>query len=502
MLSEYSDILLQVIAELRGAFLDAADSRRQAIELLASQISEPTSVLMAHQDLIDFHQQAEGALNALLEANGEMTEAQFVRDFGGVRKMGPARLERETPWMHPESVSELLYYYGMVGLGFKGTGREAQSIVYIPSDVLPWLPRPANPNLEGGMLVTPVPPPPKSRILAVDDTFLEDAGSLIGFLHTEELRLMGQAPHSEDVARLIERFYVPYTDTAEFDIRLALLLHLTKQLGWLRVVDNPQGERVVQLTNNKVRAFLEKSRAEQRLALWECWRDSVEWNDLCRTPGLECVDTGSWRNDPLQTRASVLRLVGQLQPGLWYSLADIQQIIKAVDPDFQRPSANYDTWYIRSTSTQEFIKGFDNWERVEGTLLSFLLTGPLHWLGATDLAEPSAGDDIQLSLSQWGAIWLGHNTVQPSEVRQRPFKIKEDFTITLPAGVSLLDRFRVERFAQWQSSYPNYVYQISQRSLARGAGEGISAQQILQFLTQHSQSVPAKVQTALERFTS
>lgn len=33
--------------------------------------------------------------------------------------MGPAKLERETPWLYPESVAELLYYNGLIGRGFK-----------------------------------------------------------------------------------------------------------------------------------------------------------------------------------------------------------------------------------------------------------------------------------------------------------------------------------------------------------------------------------------------
>ena len=50
---------------------------------------------------------------------------------------------------------------------------------------------------------------------------------------------------------------------------------------------------------------------------------------------------------------------------------------KEAEPDFQRPTGDYDTWYIRRTDTQEFLKGFDQWDAVEGELLRFLC-GPLH----------------------------------------------------------------------------------------------------------------------------
>ena len=49
-------------------------------------------------------------------------------------------------------------------------------------------------------------------------------------------------------------------DDPDLNVRLALLLHLANRLGWLR-----RGEEgTVHLTTNRVQAFLEKTRAEQR----------------------------------------------------------------------------------------------------------------------------------------------------------------------------------------------------------------------------------------------
>jgi len=497
MLADYPDILLQVLAELRGSFLDAADTREQAIELLAAQITDPTSVQFAYQEVIDMTDGTQSAIETLLRENGEMSEAQFSREFGSVRQMGPAKLERETPWLYPESIAELLYYYGLIGRGFKGVGQHAHTIVYLPSDITPWLPHPQNPALASTLPIQPVPPPLATRLLPGEDSLLEDMGSLLGFLHTERLRITARGPHPEDIDRFVQRLQMPFSDDMpELNTRLALLLHLANRLGWLRRGDGD----TVQLTHNRVRLFLEKTRTEQRTALWEAWLHSAEWNDLCRTPGLECTDTGTWQNDPLQTRQTLLAILAKLQPGVWYSRFDVIQMIKTIEPDFQRPAGNYDTWYIRNTTTQEFLKGFAQWEAVEGALLRFLIDGPLYWLAAFDLAEPSAGDDLLLSLSPWGAIWLGHDTPQPHEQVRRSLIIGEDFTLRLAPGSSLADRFRIERFAQWQASYPDYVYQINQRSLKRAADDGINAQQILSFLQKHTSQVPDKIKTALTRF--
>lgn len=438
MLASYPDILLQVIAELRGAFLDAADNREEALELLAAQITEPTSTQMAYQEVTDMAEQTHEAIETLLKEEGEMVEAQFSRQFGSIRQMGPAKLERETPWLYPENIAEMLFYYGLLGRGIKGSGSTAHTIVYLPSDIIPWLPHPHSATTDGGLSLMPTPPPPAARTMLADDSFLEDAGSLLGFLHSDSLRLNGDGPNPEDIERFIQRLQLPFSDDSpELSTRLALLLHLANRMGWLRRNEG----NTIQLTGNRVREFLEKTRAEQRFSLWEAWRNSTEWNDLFRTPGLECTNTGSWQNDPLQTRAALLHFLSRLQPGAWYSLSEFCALVKEHEPDFQRPTGNYDTWYIRSTTTQEFLKGFENWEAVEGALIRFVFTGPLHWLAAVDLAEPSAGDDFQFSLSQWGAFWLGHDAPQPHDQTRRPIQVGEDFSITLAYGTPLAERF-------------------------------------------------------------
>ncbi|MBW7883784.1 MAG: hypothetical protein H3C34_14335 [Caldilineaceae bacterium] len=496
MLANYPDVLLVVLAELRGALLDGAETREQRVELLAAQITDPTSVQMAYQEVVDVAPQAEAALNLLLREHGEMAEAQFSREYGAIRQMGPAKLERESPWLYPENVAELLYYYGLIGRAFKGAGQQAHTVIYVPSDVAPWLPHPQSEAAQGGLPVTPVAPPPAPRTLPADDSFLEDAGTLLGFLYTERLRLTAQGPHPEDVDRLVQRFQMPFNgDVPDLNVRLALLLHLANRLGWLR-----RDGDIVQLTQNAVRAFLDKTRAEQRRALFDAWRGSPEWNDLCRTPELECADTGNWTNDPLQTRETLLRLFGQLQPGAWYSQAAIIEAVRKVEPDFQRPTGDYDTWYVRSTTTQEFLKGFEQWDAVEGALLRFGMRGPLFWLAVVDLAEPAAGSDLLVSLSRWGATWLGHDVPAPEEHVSNVIQVAEDFTLTLEPGVSLADRFRVERFAQWKQSYPNFVYQITQRTLKRAAERGITGPRIARFLREHGRPAPMRVIAAVERF--
>ena len=135
-------------------------------------------------------------------------------------------------------------------------------------------------------------------------------------------------------------------------------------------------------------------------------------------------------------------------------------------------------------------------------MLRFLVRGPFSWLAVLDMAEPSAGSDMLLSLGRWGGYWLGDGIPQPEEHPASTMTVTEDFLVTLEPGVSLDDRFRVERFAQWQQSHPTFVYQITQRSLKRAAEGGVSSVRIAGFLRQRARNSAPRVLAAIERFAA
>jgi hypothetical protein len=281
----------------------------------------------------------------------------------------------------------------------------------------------------------------------------------------------------------------------------ALALALAVELGWLRAV----GRRLA-LASAPLRAWLAAPRSEQRRQLLAAWSRSALWNDLCRTPALSCEQTGSWGNDPAGTRQRLLSLLARLQPGEWYDLAELAAAVKAQAPDFQRPDGNYDTWYIRQRSAPAFLRGFEHWEQVEGQLLRFVLSGPLHWLGATALAAAGANaPHTSISLTPAGHAWLG-DAPASSEPEPALLSVQPDFTVLAPAGASLLDRFRVARFTTWQGAtwdagQPVFTYRISQTGLGRAAQQGVDAGRVLAFLQARAASLPANVAKALERRT-
>ena len=136
---------------------------------------------------------------------------------------------------------------------------------------------------------------------------------------------------------------------------------------------------------------------------------SPDFNDLRLVPGLEFE--GEWRNDPLQACYAVLEILTDVPRNTWWSLGAFIERIKEAEPDFQRPAGDYESWYIRRHESGEFLRGFESWDAIEGALIRFMITGPLHWLGIVDLV--ASGENRPVSafrFSRWADAWINQST--------------------------------------------------------------------------------------------
>jgi hypothetical protein len=259
--------------------------------------------------------------------------------------------------------------------------------------------------------------------------------------------------------------------------RIRFLLHLARSAELVGV----QGKSVV-LSRESVRQWLKKPRAEQLEALQQTWLKDASWNDLCHVPGLRCEETG-WRNDPLLARREVLGLLRRCTLDTWMSISGFVDAVRDRVPDYARPDGDFESWYIRDARSGEYLAGFEHWDQVEGALLNYMLSGPLHWLGALSLGykegweKPSA-----FRITLWGAAFLGFG---PSSVEDLPFEpatVSPDCMVTLLREAPLSDRFQLARIADWQSSGAEYVYRLTPASVGRSLSAGITVERIERFL--------------------
>lgn len=512
-LRDYPPAMLRAIADANRVALAS-----NAVQAMADQLA---AALTASEHLADLlagcSEAARTALAVLLHNGGRSPALPFERRFGAIRQFGPGRLERERPQRAPLNAAEELWYRGLVYRAFAQTPDGVAEFLYVPGDLIPLLPQPEPVTTSFSVCATSSPP----AVEPTADSLLHDVCTILCFVQTGRARLAESdnllAWSANTLYELSRHLLQPAVSPDEIvhagpGSVAALAWSLAIGSGWLRA----SGRRV-QLAPGAVRGWLEAERGQQRRALLEAWRSSATWNDLCRTPGLACEQTGSWANDPVTTRERVLALLASLPPDQWYPLDDFVAAVKLHAPDFQRPDGDYDTWYVRRRQDSSFLRGFEAWDEVEGALLRFMLAGPLRWLGAVDLgaAAPSVmaggceafspGPATVFQLTPAGIAWLT-DAPPPAEPAADALTVHPDFLITAPAGASLMDRFRVSRFTTWEPATAGidgiqFHYRISQSGLRRAAAQRIDTARIVAFLNEHAaQPIPGNVLAALERW--
>lgn len=473
--------MLRAIARMWG-IEPVSNVRTEMVDQLSAELLRPESVARI---LGELSPQERGALEEVIAAGGRIKAHPFALWHGPIRPLGPGRLEREEPWQEPASPAESLWYRGLIYKAFDEEEGQVSEFVLIPSDLLPLLPQ-VKKRPDFTVEKAPIPPSTHPGELSL----VEDVFNLLSYLQNHEMkpRSDGSLP-PRDIERLNERLLVRETG------RFAFLHHLCQRMELIQVQ-----EGLLKPNPTPAKQWLKSPRWRQIEALQEAWRDDSSWNELWRMEGLECEDTG-WRNDPLMARKKILGYLVRCPPGEWLSLTSFVQAIKEVDPDFQRPDGDYDSWYIRQADTDEYLLGFQHWDEVEGALIIHLIAKPLHWLGMTSLGYTE--DELSSFLiTPWGAAFLGLPHKEPKKETQTPLIVKPNFTVLFPATGSLYDRFQLERFATLVESKPDLkVYRLEQRSLARGLRQGIKIDMILGFLRRASRSsLPRNVALALRNW--
>ncbi|NDJ75591.1 MAG: hypothetical protein GYB65_04965 [Chloroflexi bacterium] len=486
-LADYDPGLLAIIAHRWDVDLEAGDPR-DAAERLSGVMLDPARAAAEWNRLADNER---GALQTVLGTPGHrMAEAQFSRLFGEIRQMGPGRREREKPHLNPVSVAETLYFRGLLAVGF-GQGRTGrQAFVYVPTDLAAVLPV----HETGYDLVDEEPVARTSTgafepdaVFPATTMLVDDMTTLLSYLRIE------QVPSERDeLLGQVNDALTPYWLGEPDRGRVALLVSLAGSMGLAA-----SEEGIFRPVPSHARHWLEQSRPRQVRALAEAWRDSTLFNDLWHTPGLQIEDTG-WRNDPLLARQTILTFLEMVPPEDWWPRDELIAIVHEEEPDFQRPAADYDSWYIRDAQTGAPLRGFENWEQVDGAVLRFILTGPMHWLGLLDL-----GDEGTLCrLTVYGRA-LGGETEWPDPPEEsEPPVIQPDGAILVGRTCNRYERFQVARITEWGPVDAPYIYTLSGAAFQHAQQQGIDADAIRAFLRRISEdNVPESVYRLLDRWT-
>ena len=479
---DYDLTFLKAIASQAGVELNASNARAAAMQLAqALQNHETVELLMFRilpsalnenisPEQLALKDQTDAALKHLLASQGRAPLAQFSRRYGEARPLGPVALAREKPWENPQNATESLFFNGLIGRAFMESDSGPQEFFFIPSDLMPNLP-----NLPAA----PPPTPAEAVSVSVDADsasqianvgLADDAVTVLAALQLKP----GKIPDPEKISR--------YLRHPALHLLMSLLTDLKMISDDLRV--DPE----------QAKPFMQADRGAQLSTLANAWRDSNRWNDLLHVPSLK-HEPGSWRNDPLAARALILKLCADLPANEWRSLDSFITFVREHHADFQRPAGDYDSWYIRDAKTGEYLRGFEHWDDVEGALLRYIITSPMHWLGLVHL-KPDA-----FRLTTLFTAFIA-NTVWPLvENKGAKIVVRSDGTFTVPFDMNRYERFQAARIGEWLPLSGNhYSYRLTGNSLNTAGLQGITAKHIISFLRRHCARIPGNVVEAIDRW--
>jgi len=489
--------MLKAIADLRAVPLDTS-SHGEAVHQLTDAILSPVGTKIILDDL---SQEEKQALQLLLDHGGQIEEARFARQYGAIRLMGPARLEREQPWQNPQNPAEGLWYRGLIFKAFQVTLQGNREIVYIPKDLLPLL-NSTRSQTRPKEIEQPAQFPEPAFVVTSNGRLRENFFRLLVHLQTTPVRLQDKNELlPKDKQSLVQSLLPPTLPSFNLAAELDFLLHLGQQAGLLTIAHGrlrPEREAT--------RNWLQRSPGEQVRVLQTTWRADHTWNDLWHVPGLVPQPTG-WENSPLLARSKILGHLEKVANNgdSWRPIDQFITMIKQIDPDFQRSSSDYDSWYIQDNQGN-FLMGFEHWDKVEGALIRYLLTHILFLIGVVDLGcAAKSNSPTSFRLTSLGKMFL-NGRMDDIEPAPKPvfFRVDHNFSVHLPSRASLYDRFQLARFAQMERyDHGRVSYKISQASVARAFRNGVTSDQITAFLARVTNNqAPLKVIETIRNWSS
>ena len=447
---------LRIIAELWGIELDSTGENAAREELTISLL-EPDLVA----ELVDtLPPEADSAITELVNSGGRIPWPTFTRRYGEIRDAGAGKRDREKLYLQPASVTETLYYRGLLARAFFETKKGPQEFAYIPDDLLALLDREEQGAAEAEQaepLGRAASPGERGHEIPASDAILDDATTLLAALR------LGIDPPETRIPTEVVRALLQSADLLQGNA--------------------PQPE--------PVKTFLESPRPNALRMLQNAWVESESFNELRLMPGIFCE--GEWKNQPQETREFLLNLLDALPEGKWWSLNAFIRDIKQKYADFQRPAGDYDSWFIKRTADGQYLRGFSNWDLVDGALVRFFITSILHWLGQVDLCAAETTDEIT-------SFRVTNSPLTAKE--DKKIHISSQGLISIPRLAPRAVRYQISRFCEWEEAKEEvYRYRVSTSSLARAREQGLKVEHLLVLLARTSDAgIPPSLAKALKRW--
>jgi hypothetical protein len=457
---------LRIVAGFWGLEEISEEPENLLTNLIKAMISQNQFTEML--DLLPI--QAKKAFHSLLSNNGKIPWVEFCRRYGELREMGQAKLEREKTYLSPVSTTEWLWYHGLIYKAFFDEGIEPLEYAYVPEEFLAMRKLgTSHPIME--IYGKPTLDKEKEYILIANDHILDHTCTLLAAL----------------------RMGLKLDEQCKFNLPINLLAELLKAAFILDHLRQPNTEQT--------RIYLEKKRSQAFLHLFTSWAESKNLNELWLISELKCE--GKWKNNSLASRQAILKILREIPPGQWWDLEAFIADVHDHHPDFLRPSGDYDSWMFRNRSSGEYLRGFANWEKVEGRLIRAFLANWLHWLGVVDLASiENNGQITAFRLTEWSKYLFNHQLIPGLKEENEKITFRSNGNIFCPRYAPRAVRYQIARFCDWgEEKEDGFFYSLSPIALKRAEAQEIQISQLVTLLKKFAKlPIPPSILQSLQRW--
>lgn len=310
-----------------------------------------------------------------------------------------------------------------------------------------------------------------------------DAFVLLSFLSRNP-----RSPHNGTISRanlvrLEEEAAAPSVATAgSWEERWRFLIHLGLAGGWIR----RQERRLV--PGRLASRILAGPLRQVAAGLLEGYLRDAAWDDI-RAAGNARQTLGS--RPPRQTtgRRMLLHILERLDEAQWMKEDAFLASVRATDPDLLREDYSSPSWGFVDTTTEAELFGEDSWGAVEGEWISYLIRGPLHWLGLVDWGASRDGRLV--------AFRRGQDQVAQAAPELSEIAILGGEALQAGGRTTLGQLLRLETFLNVARGEGRSRYQLSRESATAGVDGGGSWGELRALLEDFVAGGPAAVPTGL-----
>jgi Helicase conserved C-terminal domain len=412
-----------------------------------------------------------------------------------------------------------LAFSRQVAAGYKQTlGWELGRYLVIPEEIRAFLPAPA---AEQGTIATePARVEPGSartfqRDLSRYWSFVRRAGALSltaqGYVYKKTLLEIAKALGWQENKKLDEK-----TNLYPYFLRRMLaaldLLEPEKVNGWA----NPEADAFLP---GEGKAFWSRPPTERVKTSFEAYLDAATWNELRIPKATYGFDHR--RAAPPEVKNARRRVVEHLKrqgASEWRNLTDLVDEIRLADYEFLFPrrqrapayygyGSNYGSPYYHANNPFGITyAGVEDeaagWDRVEGAIITHMVTGPLHWLGLTDIGYDDENDAPRAyRLTAMGAWLLGVGA--PVAIAEEGGRVvaQPNFQIVAMEPIAENVLMTLDEFAQFEGGDHALTYRLTRESVYRGQRAGWDAARMTIYLEEVTHTpLPQNVRRSLEEW--